>query len=161
MLLLAVLLAVLLVGSCRRATAPGAAEPSHIRIEPSRPPDDPLRKQPVSGTATPEEVGIEFYPGATIQESSLGRDGRGVTAAVRLRTRDAYADVLNFYSERYRTRAQVVKLDGPEGHAMAFNWATPSANFTVEVKQDVAGKQTLVHLVRLTGKARPPEKTHR
>jgi hypothetical protein len=158
-LLLCAVLLPLLVASCRREAAPPASsEESHIRIEPARAPTDPLRGKTPSGAATADEIGIDFYPQATLQKSSLVRDDRGVTAAATLSTRDAYADVTFFYRQRYEAGSRVVKLDSKGGHGLAINWQTPSGNFTIEIKQDVAGKQTLIHLVRLTGKreAAPP-----
>jgi hypothetical protein len=128
---------------------------SHIRIEPSRAPGDPLRDKPTSGGATAQEVGIEFYPGAKMQTSSLVRDARGVTAAVKLVTRDSYTDVTYFYLDEYSSKAKIVNLDSQEGRSLALNWQAPGATFTVDIKQDPVGKQTLIHLVRLTGSRTP------
>jgi len=105
---------------------------------------------------TAQEIGLDFYPGATVQTSSLVRDGRGVTAAARLMTRDGYAEVTQFYLDKYGRAAKIVKLDDEKGHSLALHWASPGATFTVDLKQDLAGKQTLIHLVRLTGKKDAP-----
>lgn len=152
---LAALLALLAV-SCRRAAPPVAvSEPSHIRIEPARAKDDPLRDKVPSGAATEREVGMAFYPGATVQSSSLVRDGRGVTAVVKLATREGYAPVTQFYLNKYGRLGKIVNLDGKEGRSLAINWGAPGATFTIDIKQDLAGKQTLIHLVRLTGSKDP------
>jgi len=158
--LLIVLVLPLLAASCRDAARSPASEASHIRIEPSRPPGDPQRDKPAPGVATAHEVGIDFYPGADVATSSLVRDGRGVTAVVELTTRDSYTDITQFYLDKYGRSATVVNLDGKEGRSLALNWQTPSATLTVDVKQDLAGKRTLVHLVRLTGKRSPPPASH-
>ncbi len=146
----------LLAVSCHRPGLPATGEPSHIRIEPSRAPDDPLRHKPVPGVATAQEVGILFYPGAKVQTSSLVRDARGITAVVKLSTRDAYVDVAHFYQAKYAGLAQMTNLDSKEGRSLALNWRAPGATFTVDIKQDLAGKQTLIHLVRLTGARSAP-----
>ena len=155
-LLLICLLAPLLAVSCRPAAPPAESDASHVRIEPSRAPGDPLRDQPTPGVATAQEVGIDFYPGAKVDTSSLGRDARGVTAAVKLATRDSYTDVTHFYLDKYGRRAKIVNLDGKEGRSLALNWRAPGATLTVDIKQDAVGKQTLIHLVRLTGTKAPP-----
>ncbi|MBU0607114.1 MAG: hypothetical protein KKI08_04470 [Armatimonadetes bacterium] len=159
-LLLVVLALPLLAVSCRHTAPPPASEASHIRIEPSRPLGDPQRDKPTPGVATAQEVGMDFYPGAEVATSSLVRDGRGLTAVVELTTRDSYTDVTHFYLDKYGRLAKIVNLDGKEGRSLALNWQTPSATLTVDVKQDLAGKRTLIHLVRLTGKRSPPPASH-
>jgi len=154
--LLCCLVVPLLTASCRLAEKPAATPVSHIRIEPSRAPGDPLRDKPTPGVATAREVGIEFYPGAQVDTSSLVRDARGVTAAVKLTTRDSYTDVTHFYLDKYGREAKIVNLDDREGRSLALNWRGPGATFTVDVKQDPTGKQTLIHLVRLTGSRTVP-----
>jgi hypothetical protein len=160
-LLLCALLLPLLAVSCRRPDTPAAGDASHIRIEPSRPQGDPLRNQPTTGVATAQEVGIDYYPDARVVTSSLVRDGRGVTAAVKLTTRDPYDDVSHFYLNKYGQDARIVRLDDASGRSVAINWRTPSATFTVDVKQDLAGKQTLIHLLRLTGAKDAPHRPGR
>jgi hypothetical protein len=101
-------------------------------------------------------MGIDFYPGAQTETSSLVRGARGMTGAVTMATRDPYADVVSFYRRQYEPRgAKVVDLSGPDGAATALNWQTPHGNFTVTIKRDHAAKRTIVSLVRTSGA--PPQ----
>jgi len=144
-LLLCLLLA-LCLGSCRPPASTHAAVPPHIRVEPSTREGKPV---PTAGVATPQEMEIAFYPGAQVETSSLVRGARGMTGAVTMATRDAYAEVLGFYRRQYEPRgAKVVDLSGPDGRATAINWQTRSGNCTVTIKQDMAAKRTIISLVR-------------
>lgn len=147
--LLSCLLTILLLASCRPSQP---EQPSHIRIEPSRPAKGTPPGKPASGPATAQEMGIAFYPGAKTESSTLVRDDMGVTGVVLLSTRDSYASVVEHYRKRYeRPFTKVVNLGNDQGQSMAFNWQTAHGNFTVTIKQDVRGHRTLIHLVRTPG----------
>ena len=141
--------------SCRSGDEP-AAEGSHIRIETAMPDSSPAGKAS-SGGATAEELGIAFYPGAHVKDSTLMRTAEGVTGAVKLETTDAFDEVLRYYRTQCAPQLpRVVKLDSAEGRGSAINWQTPHGNFNVIIKQDLARRRTLIHLIRSPGKVVSP-----
>lgn len=135
---------------------------SHIRIEPSRTGKASSPNRSAKGPATPQEIGVQFFPEAQLVQSTLMRHAQGLSGAVRLHTRASYKEVVQFYRRLYEPQgAKIVDLSSPEGHMMALNWQTPEGNFTVTIKQDLASRHTIIHLVRTQGhsiKSAPPHK---
>lgn len=135
----------------RQPSSPMSAG-SHIRIELSKTGKDSSPNQSARGPATPEEIGVQFYPEAQLVESTLMRKQQGLSGAVRLHTRARYKDVVHFYRQLYEPwGAKSVDLSSPEGHMMALNWQTPEGNFTVTIKQDLARRHTIIYIVRTQG----------
>lgn len=149
------LLALPIVLTSCRSGEDVASEGSHIRIETGT--ADGAGGKTASGAATSEELGIAFYPGAHVKDSTLMRTAEGVTGAVKLETTDAYDEVLRHYRTQCAPQLpRVVKLDSAEGKGSAINWQTPHGNFNVVIKQDLTRRRTLIHLVRTPGKPVSP-----
>ena len=148
----AILIAVLtvLLPSCRPATEAEKTAGSHIKITPSK----PSRTSQVTPVETKEgateaEVGLVFYPGATVNQSSYLRDKKGFISGAELVTTDGYIDVVNFYRLKYLSKhpKELVHKDASE-QSTALNWQDPHGNYTILVRQDAKAKRTVVTLAK-------------
>ncbi|MHB8995956.1 MAG: hypothetical protein ACYC63_11990 [Armatimonadota bacterium] len=137
------LLAATLLSSCARKPAP---EP-YVRIEPSGKPAP--GQMTVQQGLTEEELGIAYYPAAKVNKSGLVQGAKGAVAGAELQTEKPYAEVVNFYRGKYQAHKPTVKaLDDPAGPTTILNWQDMRGNYTVVIKRDNAGKQTVVTLAK-------------
>lgn len=110
--------------------------------------------------ATAAEVGIVFYPGATVVSSELVKENLSLTAGAKLTTRDPYQQVVDFYTARYRSPGLKLKLtEGAAGKTTWLNWRDSEGNYTVALWRDDAHKQTVITLARVKGSRRPARAT--
>lgn len=138
-----ILLAAALLPSCARKPAP---EP-YVRIEPSGKPAP--GQMTVQQGLSEAELGIAYYPGAKVNKSGLLQGARGAVAGAELQTAKPYADVVSFYRGKYQAQEPTVKvLDDPAGPTTIINWQDMRGNYTVVIKRDNAGKQTVVTLAK-------------
>lgn len=142
-------LTVLLPACKPTAESQGPAE-SHIKITPSKP-SRTSRVTPVETKegATEAEVGLLFYPGATVNQSSYLRDKKGFISGAELVTRDGYVDVVNFYRIQYQSKQpkELVHKDDQQ-QSTALNWQDAHGNYTIVVRQDAKAKQTVITLAK-------------
>lgn len=153
------------LGGCRgkEPAAPTPAAAPRIVIESARKAVAEATKHTPTGQdlrliagATAEEVGIAFYPGATVASSELVKNNNSLTAGAKLTTRDPYQQVLDFYRARYKSpELKEKQSEGPEGKTTWLNWRDPQGNFTIAVWRDDAHKQTVITLARIKSNKRP------
>ncbi|MEN6644813.1 MAG: hypothetical protein ABFE08_20435 [Armatimonadia bacterium] len=148
----AMLVAVLtvLLPACKPAVEPEKAPSSHIKITPSKP-SRTSRVTPVETKegATEAEVGLAFYPGATVNQSSYLRDKKGFISGAELVTHDGYVDVVNFYRLKYQSKQPKELVHKAEQEqSTALNWQDAHGNYTIVVRQDMKAKQTVITLAK-------------
>jgi hypothetical protein len=137
------LLAAALLSSCAKKAAP---EP-YVRIEPSGKPA--AGQMTVQQGLTEQELGIAYYPGAKVNKSGLVQGAKGAIAGAELQTAKPYGDVVSFYRSKYQAQKPTVKsLADPAGPTTIINWQDMRGNYTVVIKRDNAGKQTVVTLAK-------------
>jgi hypothetical protein len=106
--------------------------------------------------ATAAEVGVAFYPGATVVSSQFVREGADITAGAELTTKDPYQEVVDFYRNRYGSpELKVVQQDLPTGKMTLLNWRDPEGNYTVGLRRDDDAKQTTITLAKVRSGRKP------
>lgn len=139
-----------LLPACRPAAESEKAPSSHIKITPSKP-SRTSRVTPVETKegATEAEVGLVFYPGATVNQSSYLRDKKGFISGAELVTTDGYVDVVNFYRLQYQSKQpKELVHEAEQEQSTALNWQDAHGNYTIVVRQDKVGKRTVVTLAK-------------
>jgi len=139
--------ALTLVASCTRKPAAPAAPEGYIRIEPSS--KSAPNKLAIQQGATDRDLGIAFYPGAKVKKSGLVEGPKGNIAGAELQTTEPYASVVKFTADNNATRKPPFQTrHEPAGPITMFNWQDMRGNYTVVIKRDNAGKQTVVTLAK-------------
>lgn len=146
----AILIAVLtvLLPSCRPQA--GAETGAHIKITPAKP-SRTSKITPVETRegATEAEVGLAFYPGATVSRSNYLRDKKGFISGAELLTTDSYVEVVNFYRLKYQSQhPKELVRKGEREQSTALNWQDAHGNYTILVRQDAEAKRTVVTLAK-------------
>ena len=155
--MVAVGLALLMLAGCshRQATVP--AQPTAPQASPTQPyiNIEPSRKSPRSGslevkrTAGEKEIGISFYPKASVSKSGIVQGPKGAVAGAVLQTTQPYADVVKFYRGKYGVKKPVLKtMSDATGATTMLNWQETHGNYTVVIKRDDTAKQTTITLVK-------------
>ena len=127
-----------------RPHPPAKSEP-YIRIEPSgKSTGGALTMQQ---GLTEQQVGLAFYPGATVNKSGLVAGPRGNIAGAELQTTAPYAQVVAFYRGKYAPRRPKL-LQRDDNNTTMLNWQDRQGNYTVMIKRDVVAKRTLVTLAK-------------
>lgn len=141
---------VALLPACRPKAGPQAPAASHIKITPSSPSrTSKITPVETKAGATEAEVGLSFYPGATVKRSSYLRDKKGFISGAELVTADGYADVVNFYRLKYQTHhPKELARKEEQGQSTLLNWQDAHGNYTILVRQDPVAKHTVVTLAK-------------
>ena len=118
-----------------------------IRIQTAE--QDPTKRTTLQQGVTADELGLAYYPGATVNKSELQSDAKGRVGGAELQTMAAYADVVKFYRERYQPWRPVIRTrDDRDGPTTMLNWQDRHGNYTIVIKRDNAAHCTRVTLAR-------------
>lgn len=156
-LLLGLLLLVCTASGCGRKPPPvpeppaapqASSKQSYIHIEPSRKSAGHGRLG-VQPSASPAEIGLVFYPKATVVKSGVVRGPKGAVAAATLQTTQPYAEVVDYYREKYQAQKPTVKTrQETHGAVTMLNWQDQQGNYTIVIQRDDLAKRTTIALVK-------------
>lgn len=116
-----------------------------IQTEPSPKP----ASASVQRSATEQDLGVSFYPKATVGKSGIVEGPKGAVAGAVLQTREPYAAVVKYYRDKYQAQKPTVKeISEAGGAATMLNWQNQRGNYTIVIRRDDAAKQTTITLVK-------------